>query len=31
MFAKAALDEMTPEAAVKAADTELRRIFEKWK
>lgn len=31
MFAKAARDEMTPEAAVKAADTELRRIFEKWK
>jgi multiple sugar transport system substrate-binding protein len=31
MFAKAARDEMTPEAAVKAADTELRRIFAKWK
>jgi multiple sugar transport system substrate-binding protein len=31
MFAKAARDEMTPEAAVKAGDTELRRIFEKWK
>lgn len=31
MFAKAARDEMTPEAAVKAADTELRRIFDKWK
>ncbi|HJT17036.1 MAG TPA: carbohydrate ABC transporter substrate-binding protein, partial [Thermoanaerobaculia bacterium] len=30
MFAKAARDEMTPEAAVKAADTELRRIFAKW-
>jgi multiple sugar transport system substrate-binding protein len=31
MFAKAARGEMTPEAAVKAADTELRRIFDKWK
>ena len=31
MFAKAARDEMTPEAAVKAADTEVRRIFDKWK
>jgi multiple sugar transport system substrate-binding protein len=31
MFAKAARDEMTPEAAVKAADTEVRRIFAKWK
>src|SRR6266849_1308990 len=31
MFAKAARDEMSPEAAVKAADTELRRIFDKWK
>jgi multiple sugar transport system substrate-binding protein len=31
MFAKAARDEMTPEEAVKAADTELRRIFAKWK
>ena len=31
MFAKAARDEMTPEAAVRAADTELRRIFDKWK
>ena len=31
MFAKAARDEMTAEAAVKAADTELRRIFDKWK
>ena len=30
MFAKAARDEMTAEAAVKAADTELRRIFAKW-
>jgi multiple sugar transport system substrate-binding protein len=30
MFAKAARDEMSPEAAVKAADTELRRIFAKW-
>ena len=31
MFAKAARDQETPEAAVKAADTEVRRIFEKWK
>jgi multiple sugar transport system substrate-binding protein len=31
MFAKAARDEMSPEAAVKAADTELKRIFDKWK
>jgi multiple sugar transport system substrate-binding protein len=31
MFAKAARDEMSPEAAVAAADTELRRIFDKWK
>lgn len=31
MFAKAARDEMTPEAAVKAADQEVRRIFAKWK
>jgi len=31
MFAKAARDEMTPEAAVKAADEEVRRIFAKWK
>jgi multiple sugar transport system substrate-binding protein len=31
MFAKAARDEMTAEAAVKAADTEVRRIFAKWK
>ena len=31
MFAKAARDEMTPEAAVDAADKEVRRIFEKWK
>jgi len=31
MFAKAARDEMSAEAAVKAADTEVRRIFDKWK
>jgi multiple sugar transport system substrate-binding protein len=31
MFAKAARDEMTPEEAVRAADTELKRIFNKWK
>jgi multiple sugar transport system substrate-binding protein len=31
MFAKAARDEMTPEDAVRAGDTELRRIFSKWK
>jgi len=31
MFAKAARDEMSPEDAVKAADKEVRRIFDKWK
>jgi multiple sugar transport system substrate-binding protein len=31
MFAKAAQDELSPEDAVKAADAELRRIFDKWK
>jgi multiple sugar transport system substrate-binding protein len=31
MFAKAARDELSPEEAVKAADSELRRIFDKWK
>ncbi len=31
MFAKAARDEMTPEDAVRAADKEIRRIFDKWK
>ena len=31
MFAKAARDELSPEDAVKAADRELRRIFDKWK
>ena len=31
MFAKAARDEMKPEDAVRAADTELKRIFDKWK
>ena len=31
MFAKAARDEMKPEEAVKAADAEVRRIFDKWK
>ncbi len=31
MFAKAARDEMTPEDAVRAGDTELRRIFSKWR
>ena len=30
MFAKAARDEMSAEDAVRAADTELRRIFAKW-
>jgi multiple sugar transport system substrate-binding protein len=30
MFAKAARDEMTVDAAVRAADTELKRIFAKW-
>jgi len=31
MFAKAARYEMTVDAAVKAADEEVRRIFDKWK
>ncbi len=31
MFAKAARDEMTADEAVKAADREVRRIFDKWK
>jgi multiple sugar transport system substrate-binding protein len=31
MFAKAARDEMSPEDAVKAAEREVRRIFDKWK
>jgi multiple sugar transport system substrate-binding protein len=31
MFAKAARDEMTPEEAARAADKEVRRIFDKWK
>ena len=31
MFAKAARDEMTPEDAVRSADSELRRIFAAWK
>jgi multiple sugar transport system substrate-binding protein len=31
MFAKAAREEMKPEDAVRAADTEYRRIFAKWK
>jgi hypothetical protein len=31
MFARAARDEVTPEDAVRAADTEVRRIFAKWK
>lgn len=31
MFAKAARDEMTADAAVRAADSELKRIFDKWK
>ena len=30
MFARVARGEATPEAAVKAADSELRRIFSKW-
>ncbi|HEX9163014.1 MAG TPA: extracellular solute-binding protein [Thermoanaerobaculia bacterium] len=30
MFAKAARDEMKPEEAVRAADTELKRIWAKW-
>ncbi len=31
MFAKAARDEVKPEDAVRAADTELKRIFAKWR
>src|SRR6266508_4161250 len=31
MFAKAARDEMSPEDAARAADKEIRRIFDKWK
>ena len=31
MFARAARDEMTAEQSVRAADTEMRRIFAKWK
>lgn len=31
MFAQAARDEMTPEAAVAAAEKEIKRIFDKWK
>ena len=31
MFARAARGDMSPEESVKAADTELRRIFAKWK
>ncbi len=31
MFAKVARDEMKPEDAVRAADKEVRRIFDKWK
>ena len=31
MFARAARGEMTPEASVAAAETEIKRIFDKWK
>jgi multiple sugar transport system substrate-binding protein len=31
MFAKVARDELSPEDAARAAEKELRRIFEKWK
>ncbi len=31
MFAKAARDELSPEDSVKAAEKEIKRIFEKWK
>jgi multiple sugar transport system substrate-binding protein len=31
MFARAAREESTPEEAMKAAETEIRRIFDKWK
>jgi len=30
MFAKAARDDMTADAAVRAADAELKRISAKW-
>jgi multiple sugar transport system substrate-binding protein len=30
LFAKVAREEMTPEEGVKAAETELKRIFAKW-
>ena len=31
MFAKAARDEMSPEEAARAAEKEIKRIFDKWK
>jgi multiple sugar transport system substrate-binding protein len=31
MFAKVARDELSPEDAARAAETELKRIFDKWK
>jgi len=31
MFAKAARDELSPEDAARAAEQELKRIFDKWK
>jgi multiple sugar transport system substrate-binding protein len=31
MFARASRDESTPEEAMKTAETEIRRIFDKWK
>ena len=31
MFAKVARDELSPEDAARAAEKELKRIFEKWK
>jgi hypothetical protein len=30
MFARAARREQTPEASVKVAETEMRRIFARW-
>ncbi|HSB19802.1 MAG TPA: carbohydrate ABC transporter substrate-binding protein, partial [Anaeromyxobacteraceae bacterium] len=30
MFAKVARDEMSPEEAARAAEKEMKRIFEKW-
>jgi hypothetical protein len=31
MFAKVASDELSPEDSARAAEREIRRIFDKWK